>query len=115
MTGFDLVYATQDVEADRVNGVHSIPADFSVVAALRLARALHLGTVALWVAYGVATGVGPLWWAAVAGGGAMLVYEHTLVSADDLSRVDRAFFTVNGWVAMAVGLVGLLDTIVTGA
>jgi len=114
MAGFDLVYATQDVQADRANGVHSVPADFSVVAALRLARALHLGTVALWLAYGVTTGAGPLWWVAVAGGAAMLVYEHALVSADDLSRVDRAFFTVNGWVALAVGLVGVADTIVTG-
>lgn len=114
MAGFDLIYATQDVEADRWNGVHSFPADFSVPSALTLARILHVGTVGLWIAYGVATGAGPLWWVATVGGAAMLGYEHSLVRADDLSKVDRAFFTVNGWVAMAVGLTGVVDTIVRG-
>ena len=110
MAGFDLIYATQDVSVDRSLGVHSIPADFSVSAALVLARALHVGTVGLWFVFGFFDGRGPLWWLAVAGGAMMLVYEHHLVQPDDLSRVNRAFFTVNGWVAVAVGLFGLFDT-----
>ncbi len=110
MTGFDLIYATQDVSVDRSMGVHSIPADFSVSAALVLARALHVATVGLWFVFGFLDGRGPLWWLAVAGGALMLAYEHHLVHPDDLSRVNRAFFTVNGWVAIAVGLFGLLDT-----
>lgn len=111
MAGFDLVYATQDVAADRSNGVHSVPADFSVGAALRLARLLHVATVLLWVAFGALDGRGALWWAGVLLGAAMLAYEHGIVRADDLSRVNRAFFTVNGWVALAVGLLGLIDTV----
>lgn len=114
MAGFDLIYATQDVEADRHNGVHSFPADFSVTSALRLARLLHVGTVACWIGYGLATGAGAVWWLAAAGGAAMLAYEHSLVHADDLSRVDRAFFTVNGWVAVAVGLLGVADAMIVG-
>ncbi|MDP8960991.1 MAG: putative 4-hydroxybenzoate polyprenyltransferase [Actinomycetota bacterium] len=112
MAGFDLIYATQDVAVDRRLGVHSIPADFSVSAALTLARVVHVGTVGLWVAFGLLDGRGPLWWGAAAGGALMLAYEHHLVQPDDLSRVDRAFFTVNGWVAIGVGLLGILDTAV---
>ncbi|MDP8927392.1 MAG: putative 4-hydroxybenzoate polyprenyltransferase, partial [Actinomycetota bacterium] len=111
MAGFDLIYATQDMAVDRRLGVHSIPADFSAAAALSLARVLHAGTVGLWVVFGVLDGRGPLWWAAAAGGALMLAYEHRLVQPDDLSRVDRAFFTVNGWVAIGIGLLGILDTV----
>ncbi|MDQ3932090.1 MAG: putative 4-hydroxybenzoate polyprenyltransferase [Actinomycetota bacterium] len=111
MAGFDLIYATQDLAVDRRLGVHSVPADFSVTAALVLARVLHVGTVALWLLFGVLDGRGPLWWAAAAGGAFMLAYEHRLVQPEDLSRVDRAFFTVNGWVAIGVGLLGTLDTV----
>ncbi len=111
MAGFDLIYATQDVLVDRRIGVHSIPADFSVPAALTLARVLHVGTVGLWIAFGALDGRGPLWWGAAAGGALMLAYEHHLVHPDNLSRVDRAFFTVNGWVAVGVGLLGTLDTV----
>ncbi|MFN2557155.1 MAG: UbiA-like polyprenyltransferase [Nitriliruptorales bacterium] len=110
MAGFDLIYATQDAGVDRGIGIHSIPGDFSVSAALALARVLHLGTVGLWLVFGLLDGRGPLWWLAAAGGAMMLAYEHHLVQPDDLSRVNRAFFTVNGWVAVAVGLLGTLDT-----
>ena len=75
VAGFDLIYATQDVDADRALGVHSLPEDFSVGAALTASRLLHVATVALLVTFGVADGRGWLWWAAVAGGAAMLVYE----------------------------------------
>lgn len=111
MAGFDLIYATQDLDVDRRLGVHSIPADYSVAAALVLARVLHVGTVGMWLLFGVLDGRGPVWWAATAGGALMLAYEHHLVQPEDLSRVGRAFFTVNGWVAIAVGLLGTLDTV----
>lgn len=112
MAGFDLIYSIQDVDADRATGVHSVPADFSIATALALSRALHVGTVGLWVAFGVAGGLGALWWVATAAGAAMLAYEQSLVSPDDVSRVDRAFFAVNGWVALGVGAVGIVDTAV---
>lgn len=111
MAGFDLIYATQDAGVDRRIGLHSIPADFSVAAALTLARVLHVGAVGLWLVFGVLDARGSLWWMAVAGGAVMLVYEHHLVHPHDLSRVNRAFFTVNGWVALGVGLLGTLDTV----
>ena len=113
MAGFDLIYATQDVESDRANRVHSIPADFSVAVALVLARASHVATVLLWAWFALLADRGPLWIVAVVGGAALLAYEPSLVRTDDLSRVDRAFFTVNGWVALAMGALGIADAIVT--
>jgi 4-hydroxybenzoate polyprenyltransferase len=112
MAGFDLIYATQDVESDRVEGVHSFPADFTIAGALTLSRVMHVTTVALWVAFGLAAELGALWWTAVAIGAAMLAYEQSLVRPDDLTRVNRAFFTVNGYVAIVIGALGIADTII---
>ncbi|HUH07791.1 MAG TPA: 4-hydroxybenzoate octaprenyltransferase [Egibacteraceae bacterium] len=111
VTGFDLIYATQDVAHDRASGIHSIPADFSVPIALRLSAALHVATVALLGAVGFLLGLGALWWLAVAVAAGALTYEHTLVAPDDLSRVNRAFFTVNGWIGVLVGALGITESI----
>ena len=114
--GFDVIYGTQDLEADRVNGVHSIPARFGLSRALRIARLLHLGVVALTLLLGTATGLLPVatplhwpvsaWiylvgWALVAG---LLHYEHSIISPRDMSRVDAAFFNVNGYLSVAFAL-----------
>jgi 4-hydroxybenzoate polyprenyltransferase len=100
VAGFDTIYACQDVDFDRKEGLRSLPARLGVRAALRLARVFHVLAVALLLAvYGVAP-LHPLYLAGVAGVAALLLYEHSLVRHDDLSRVDVAFFTLNGWISV---------------
>ena len=106
--GFDLIYACQDVDSDRREGVHSVPARFGVGSALRASSAAHVVTLGLLVASGRAAGLGAGWWAGVALTAAALTYEHSIVRADDLRRVNRAFFTVNGWIGL--GLLGFALT-----
>jgi 4-hydroxybenzoate polyprenyltransferase len=100
IAGFDLIYACQDVEFDRRHGLHSMPARFGIPAALTTARGCHLLTVAAFVALGWMMGLGVLYWAGVLVVAALLVYEHSLVSPADLSRLDVAFFNVNGYIAV---------------
>ena len=107
VAGFDVIYACQDVEFDRAEGLHSVPARFGVAAGLRFARVLHLATVGCLAAFTASAGLSWIYWAAVVGAALLLVWEHSIVAPDDLSRVDVAFFTLNGWVGVAlfVGLV----------
>jgi 4-hydroxybenzoate polyprenyltransferase len=100
IAGFDLLYACQDVAVDRREGLHSVPARFGVPTALAAARACHVLTAGFLAAAGWAAGLGVaywLGWLVVAG---LLAYEHALVSADDLSRLDVAFFNVNGYISV---------------
>ena len=100
--GFDLIYACQDVEFDRANGLHSVPADYGVPAAIWMARAWHAATLLLLAVVGLLMGLGPLYWIGWALAGALLLWEHRLVSPTDLSRVGLAFFNVNGYLAVGV-------------
>ncbi|MCX8007563.1 MAG: putative 4-hydroxybenzoate polyprenyltransferase [Coriobacteriia bacterium] len=111
--GFDIIYATQDVECDRRDGVHSMPADIGVGPALVQTRFLHALTVLLLVAAGASAGAGAGWFVGIGAAAALLWYENSIVSADDLSRVDAAFFTTNGVIAIVV-LMGALVDRVTG-
>lgn len=110
--GFDVLYATQDIEFDRRYGVHSIPARFGLRAALRVARYMHLAVVGLALYVGYAAGFWPAanplawppagWlylggWAVLAG---LLHYEHSIISPADMSRLDAAFFNVNGYISV---------------
>lgn len=109
--GFDLVYACQDVESDRAQGVRSFPARHGVAAALTAARVVHVVTFGLLVGWGALEGFGPVWWAGLALAAASFVYQHRIVSPTDLSRVDRSFFTSNGVVGLALGLAGAIDLV----
>jgi 4-hydroxybenzoate polyprenyltransferase len=100
--GFDLIYACQDVEFDRANGLHSIPARFGIRTALLLARVSHAVTVLALVAVGTLLGLGPLYYLGCLVAAALLAYENSLVKPTDLSRVNLAFFNVNGYLAVAV-------------
>ena len=100
--GFDLIYACQDVDVDRRDGLHSIPADFSLAIALTLARVCHVLTVALLAGVGLAMSLSWPFWAGLVIATALLVYEHRLVSPDDLSRLDLAFFNMNGYISITV-------------
>jgi 4-hydroxybenzoate polyprenyltransferase len=98
--GFDVLYACQDVEFDKNAGLYSIPKRFGIANALLIARVMHLGVIALlsWLAFGF----GLPWpaWAGIVVVAALLGYEHSLVKADDLSKLNAAFFTVNGYISM---------------
>jgi 4-hydroxybenzoate polyprenyltransferase len=98
--GFDVLYACQDIEYDRHAGLFSVPKQFGIAKALLIARAMHLGVIALlgWLAFSF----GLPWpaWAGIAVVASLLAYEHSLVKADDLSKLDAAFFIVNGYISM---------------
>jgi 4-hydroxybenzoate polyprenyltransferase len=93
--GFDILYALQDIDFDRANGLHSLPARVGAPRALTIARALHAMTVVLLALVGIAAAQGALYDVGVGVAAALLVFEHSLVHADDVSKVDKAFFTVN--------------------
>ena len=98
--GFDVLYACQDVEFDKSAGLHSIPKKFGIARALIIARAMHVGVIALliWLAWSFAVA----WpaWVGIAVVAALLAYEHSLVNPTDLSKLNAAFFTVNGYISM---------------
>ncbi|HJT66106.1 MAG TPA: UbiA-like polyprenyltransferase [Pyrinomonadaceae bacterium] len=98
--GFDVLYACQDYEFDRREGLRSIPARVGIARALWISRALHAAAFAALVGLYVATGLGPLAFAGVIATGALLIYQHRLVHADDLGRLNAAFFTTNAFVSV---------------
>ena len=98
--GFDVIYACQDFQFDCAEGLCSIPRRFGIIGALRIARVLHLGMVACLLALVAGFHLGVLSLAGVVAVVALLVYEHGLVKPTDLSRVNAAFFTVNGYVSV---------------
>ena len=102
--GFDVLYASQDVDFDRRHGLLSIPVSFGVSAALAISRAMHVVTVLCLVALAFVTPLGRLYLAGVAVVAALLAYEQSLVRADDLSQVKRAF-DLNGFVGILYLLV----------
>lgn len=98
--GFDVLYACQDYDFDRSEGLRSIPARFGIGRSLWIARALHAGAFAALLALYWRVPVGSLALVGVLATGALLVYQHTLVRADDLSRLNAAFFTTNAFVSL---------------
>jgi 4-hydroxybenzoate polyprenyltransferase len=99
--GFDVLYALQDVSFDRHEGLHSIPAAVGEARALHIARALHVMSVLALGAAGIAAGTGWVYAAGVAVAAGLLVYEHSLIRVGDLSRLDAAFFSMNGIISIA--------------
>ncbi|HEX8802495.1 MAG TPA: UbiA-like polyprenyltransferase [Terriglobales bacterium] len=98
--GFDILYGCQDYEFDRGSNVYSVPKAFGIRNALIIARLFHVITVALLVAMVIAFGLGKIAMAGVGLVVLLLVFEHSLVKHDDLSRVNAAFFTMNGFISM---------------
>lgn len=99
VAGFDVLYACQDLEFDRREHLRSIPVRFGVAGSLWISRALHVLTIAALALVGVLGGLGRVYGAGVVTVAALLVYEQSLVRADDLSQVKRAF-DLNGWVGI---------------
>ena len=111
--GFDIIYALQDEEFDRQNGLHSVPAKFGKVKALQISRGSHFASL-FFLSFALSIyGVG--WFGVLAGlfAAGMLIYEQSLVKPNDLSKVNMAFFTLNGCISVGVFLLLLVDHLVT--
>lgn len=109
VSGFDIIYALQDEEFDRSNGLFSIPVWLGKRGALRLSEALHLMTVGAVVSAGLIGPFGMTYWAGVTIFSGLLLYQHLIVSPDDLSRVNMAFFTTNGVASVVFAIVVITD------
>lgn len=109
--GFDLIYACQDVEVDRRIGVRSVPVRFGVANSLRASSVTHVLTVVLYFWFGALAHFRWLWSVGVAVIALVLVYEHAIVRPHDLSRVNRAFFTANGVVGIALFAFAIADLV----
>ena len=106
--GFDLMYACQDTEFDRAEKLHSVPAKWGNAVALRAAQGCHLVTVGLLIAIGLVMNLGVVYLIGVAIVVVLLIYEHSLVKPDDLSKIDMAFFNVNGYISITIFVATLI-------
>ena len=100
VAGFDILYALQDVSFDRENGLYSVPSTFGEANALGIARMLHFATVVGLALAGFGAGAGIVYFAGVVVAAGLLLYEHSLVKVNDFSRLDAAFFTMNGVISI---------------
>jgi 4-hydroxybenzoate polyprenyltransferase len=98
--GFDVLYACQDVDYDKRAGLYSVPKRFGIGNALLIARVMHIGVVALLASLAASLALPWPAWLGIVVVAALLTYEHSLVKADDLSKLDAAFFTVNGYISL---------------
>lgn len=112
--GFDLIYSCQDAGIDVEIGSRSFPARFGIRTALITSWFVHAVTFGGFVWFGLAAGLGWVWWTGVALTGVVLVYEHAIVHPNDLSRVNRAFFTANGVIGIGLFAFALVDLLAQG-
>jgi len=110
VAGFDLLYSLQDMEFDKQHGLHSIPSKLGAVKTMLVARVFHLLTVVLWAVFTLSAGLGVWAWLAVVASAVMLGYEHYLVNKD-FTKIDKAFFTVNGYLGFAFILLIIIDKV----
>jgi 4-hydroxybenzoate polyprenyltransferase len=101
-SGFDIVYACQDIDVDRQEGLHSIPAKYGVEFSLNLTKILHILSIASFFAAGLLSSINPLFYFGVLLGALILFYENSIISPQDLSRVNQAFFTVNSFYSVVI-------------
>jgi 4-hydroxybenzoate polyprenyltransferase len=113
--GFDVIYSCQDHDYDRSHGLHSLPRFFGIRNALIIARVFHLVMIGLLVAVVVSFGLGKLAMVGVMAVAALLLYEHSLVRHDDLSKLNAAFFTMNGVISVVFFLFVAGDLLVRRA
>lgn len=111
IAGFDVIYACQDYEFDRAHGLHSIPGRFGLRTALIISAILHVLTVLLMAGLGWFMGLGYFYWLGVLVAAGILIYEHSLVSPTDLSRLNAAFFNMNGILSVLMFIFTLADII----
>jgi 4-hydroxybenzoate polyprenyltransferase len=109
--GFDILYALADRDFDRSAGLHSIPARFGVPVALALSALMHLVTIGALVAAGLSANLGIIYWVGVTLVGVLCAYEHAIVKPSDLSRVNVAFFNLNGYVSIVYFAATVIDVL----
>jgi 4-hydroxybenzoate polyprenyltransferase len=109
--GFDIYYSCQDEQFDRAQGLRSLPARVGAMKAIRLVRPVHLLAVLLFSLFGYLAGMGPIFFAGAALIAAILAYEAWLLRAGDLSRIDLAFFNLNGYVSIVFAVATLVDVV----
>jgi 4-hydroxybenzoate polyprenyltransferase len=114
LIGFDILYGLQDIDFDAQAGLHSVPQRFGVRRALRLARLAHVVTALALATVGMMLGLGWFYWMGVLIAAGLLGYEHSLVTEGDLSKLDMAFFNMNGYLSVMVFLCTLLDALASG-
>jgi len=111
VAGFDLLYSLQDIEVDKKLGLHSIPSKFGAKKTMLISRVFHLLTVVFWLLFAITSNGGVFVYLAVLVGAIMLSYEHYLVNKD-FTKIDKAFFTVNGYLGIVFFFLVLIDSIV---
>lgn len=114
VAGFDVLYALQDIDFDREEGLHSIPRFLGIRKSLMLARLLHLVAFLLFAYCGILFGLGVIYMTGIALCGGFMIYEHLLVRENDLSRLDMAFFTINAYISLTICIFTLIDLMVFG-
>lgn len=114
VAGFDIIYACQDYDFDKKHNLFSLPAKLGINNALLISRIFHLLTVIFLLLLGIVTEVSLIYWFCVIFVAGMLLYEQGLVKPNDLSKVNVAFFTVNGWVSIGFFIFILIDKLMKG-
>ena len=112
LAGFDVLYALQDMDFDRNHGLYSIPQRFGTGSSLVLARTFHAVSFGLLMLNGIVFSLGWPYWLGMMITAGLFLYEHSLVKKDDLSRLDMAFFNMNGYISMTVFLLTLADQVI---
>ena len=111
LAGFDALYALQDIEFDKAFGLYSLPKRFGIKKTLLLSGLFHFFAWGLLVFSGIIFELGIFYWLGMVIAGVLFVYEHSLVKPEDLSRLDMAFFNMNGYISMTVFVFTVLDYI----
>lgn len=113
VSGFDIIYALQDVDFDRSERLYSIPSVLGKKSGLRVSEFLHVCSAALVIVAGLAAGFGPLYWTGVVVFSGMLIYQHSVVKPGDLRRVNLAFMTANGVASVVFAVFVIADLFTT--
>lgn len=114
VAGFDILYSIQDIEIDKKEGLFSIPSAVGVSGALLISRILHAVAFLLFLLLTSAADLGYIYVAGILLSGAFMVYENTLVSKDDLSKLNMAFFNINAYISITIAIFTLVDRLVLG-
>jgi 4-hydroxybenzoate polyprenyltransferase len=112
VAGFDILYAVQDIHFDRNHGLHSVPARFGIKASLLLTIILHAGSILLLLLAGIMLELGLFYFAGVLTAAVLLAYENSLIKPDDLSRLNMAFFSMNGIIAGVMFFFAVLEVVI---
>ena len=110
VAGFDLLYSLQDIEVDKKLGLHSIPSKFGVENTMKIAKVFHIFTILLWILFIIKASLGIFAWIAIVLSAIMLGYEHYLIKKD-FTKIDKAFFTINGYLGIVFFILIILDSI----